>query len=168
MMRKFLGIILVAVAALSFSVSSFAKDLKIGYVDTIEVFNEYQRTKDQDKQLESKKEKAKENLEAREKEIQKIQSRLEVLKEDKQEAERAKLQEKMQEYRDVRQKEFTDIKKERDEMMKDIIEDIDQTIKDYAKKNKYDLVVNGNSVLYGVESQDLTDKILTIINKKYR
>jgi outer membrane protein len=168
MMRKFLGIILVAVAALSFSVSSFAKDLKIGYVDTIEVFNEYQRTKDQDKQLESKKEKAKENLEAREKEIQKIQSRLEVLKEDKQEAERAKLQEKMQEYRDVRQKEFTDIKKERDEMMKDIIEDIDQTIKDYAKKNKYDLVVNGNSVLYGVENQDLTDKILTIINKKYR
>lgn len=167
-MRKFLGIILVAVAALSFSVSSFAKDLKIGYVDTIEVFNEYQRTKDQDKQLESKKEKAKENLEAREKEIQKIQSRLEVLKEDKQEAERAKLQEKMQEYRDVRQKEFTDIKKERDEMMKDIIEDIDQTIKDYAKKNKYDLVVNGNSVLYGVENQDLTDKILTIINKKYR
>ncbi|MCF7888185.1 MAG: OmpH family outer membrane protein [Candidatus Omnitrophica bacterium] len=167
-MKKFLGILLVAVVALGFSVSSFAKDLKIGYVDTIEVFNEYQRTKEQDKQLETKKEKAKENLEVREKEIQKIQSRLEVLKEDKQEAERAKLQEKMQEYRDVRQKEFTDIKKERDEMMKDIIEDIDQTIKDYAKKNKYDLVVNGNSVLYGIESQDLTDKILTIINKKYK
>ncbi|MCF7887191.1 MAG: OmpH family outer membrane protein [Candidatus Omnitrophica bacterium] len=167
-MRKFLGIFLVAVAAFSFSVCSFAQGLKIGYVDTIKVFNEYQRTKEQDKQLEAKKEKAKENLEAREKEIQKIQSRLEVLKEGKQEAERAKLQEKMGEYRDVRQKELTDIKKERDEMMKDIIEDIDQTIKDYAKKNNYDLVVNGNSVLYGVESNDLTDKVLTIINKKYK
>jgi outer membrane protein len=167
-MRKFFAFLVVTAVALSFSVSGFAKDLKIGYVDTIKVFNDYQRTKEQDKQLETKKEKIKESLEAREKEIQKIQSRLEVLKEDKQEEERAKLQEKMEEYRDVRQKEFTDIKKERDEMMKDIIEDIDQTVKDYAKKNKYDLVVNGNSILYGVESSDLTDKILTIINKKYR
>ncbi|MCF7869798.1 MAG: OmpH family outer membrane protein [Candidatus Omnitrophica bacterium] len=167
-MKKFLGVFLVAVAVFSFSASSFAKDLKIGYVDTIEVFNEYQRTKEEDKQLEAKKEKAKESLETREKEIQKIQSKLEVLKEDKQEAERAKLQEKMKEYRDIRQKEFTDIKKERDEMMKDIIEDIDQTIKDYAESNNYDLVVNGNSVLYGLESNDLTDKILTIINKKYK
>ncbi|MCF7873225.1 MAG: OmpH family outer membrane protein [Candidatus Omnitrophica bacterium] len=167
-MRKFLGIILAAVVVLSFSVCGFAADLKIGYVDTIEVFNEYQRTKEQDKQLEAKKEKAQESLKTKEKEIQKIQSKLEVLKEDQKEAERAKLQEKMQEYRDIRQKEFTDIKKERDEMMKEIIDDIDQTVKNYAKKNNYDLVVNGNSVLYGIESKDLTDKILKIINNKYK
>ncbi|MFO8053081.1 MAG: OmpH family outer membrane protein [Candidatus Omnitrophota bacterium] len=167
-MRKFLGIIVAAVVVLSFSVCGFAKDLNIGYVNTIEVFNEYQRTKEQDKQLEEKKEKVKEGLEAKEKEIQNIQSKLEVLKEGKKKAEEAKLQKKMQEYRDMRQKELTDIKKERDEMMKDIIADIEQTVEDYAKKNNYDLIVNGNSVLYGAKSKDLTNKILKIINKKYR
>ncbi len=167
-MRNFLRIVLGAVIAFSFIAPGFAEGLKIGYVDTIEVFNEYQRTKDQDAQLEKKKEQAQSNLEAKEKEIQKIQSRLEVLKEGEQEKEREKLQEEMQEYREIRQKEFTDIKKERDEMMKDIINDIDQTVKDYAKENKYDLIINGNSVLYGRQDKDLTATILKIINKKYR
>lgn len=167
-MKRFLGIAVVAIVAFSFSMAGFAKDLKIGYVNTIEVFNEYRRTKDQDKQLEMKKEKAQETLEAREKEIQKIQNRLEVLKEGEREKETEKLKTKMEEYRDIRQKEFTDIKKERDEMMKKIIDDIDQTVSDYAKKNNYDLIVNGNSVLYGQKQLDLTDTILKIINKKYK
>ncbi len=167
-MRKFFSILLAVGLSFSFATGSFAKDLKIGYVNTIEVFNEYQRTKDQDKQLEVKKEKAQETLEAREKEIQKIQNRLEVLKEGEREKEAEKLRTKMEEYRDIRQKEFTDIKKERDEMMKKIIDDIDQTVSDYAKKNNYDLIVNGNSVLYGQKQLDLTDTILKIINKKYK
>lgn len=167
-MRKFLGIVLVAIVAFSFSVASFAQGLKVGYVNTIEVFNEYERTKKEDKQLEVKKEKAQKSLEGKEKELQKIQNRLEVLKEGEKEKEREKLRTKMQEYREIRQKEFTDIKKERDEMMKDIIDDIDQTVSDYAKKNKYDLIINGNSILYGQKKIDLTDTILKIINKKYK
>ncbi|MCF7916556.1 MAG: OmpH family outer membrane protein [Candidatus Omnitrophica bacterium] len=167
-MKKFLGFFLVTIIAFSFSALSFAQDLKVGYVDTIEVFNEYERTKEEDKQLEVKKEKAQKSLKAKEKELQKIQNRLEVLKEGEREKERENLRTKMQEYRETRQKEFTDIKKERDEMMKNIINDIDQAVSDYAKKNKYDLIINGNSVLYGQKQIDLTDTILKIINKKYR
>ncbi|MCF7871136.1 MAG: OmpH family outer membrane protein [Candidatus Omnitrophica bacterium] len=167
-MRKFLGIFLVAMAAFSFSICGFAENLKIGYVDTIEVFNEYQRTKDQDQQLEKKKEIIQEKLDTKEKEIEKIQSRLEVLKEDQKEKEREKLQTKMQEYRELRQKEFTDIKKERDEMMKKIVDDIDQVIKGYGKENKYDFILNGNSVLYGTKANNLTSKVIKIINKNYK
>ncbi|MCF7874742.1 MAG: OmpH family outer membrane protein [Candidatus Omnitrophica bacterium] len=167
-MRKFFGIFLVVVTALSFSVCGFAENLKIGYVDTIKVFNEYQRTKDQDQQLEEKKELIQGKLDAKEKEIQKIQSRLEVLKEDQKEKERENLQTKMQEYREMRQKEFTDIKKERDEMMKKIVDDIDQAVSNYGKENKYDFIINGNSVLYGTKTNDLTSDIIKIINKSYK
>jgi Skp family chaperone for outer membrane proteins len=74
----------------------------------------------------------------------------------------------MQEYREMRQKEFTDIKKERDEMMKKIVDDIDQAVSNYGKENKYDFIINGNSVLYGTKTNDLTSNIIKIINKNYK
>lgn len=167
-MKRFVGIVFVAVITFSFSVCSFAGDLKIGYVDTIEVFNEYQRTIDQEEELEGKKEKVHQTLEAQEEKIRGIQRRMEVLREDQRAQESQKLQEELQKYRDLRQKELVDITRKRDDMMREIIEDIDQAIKDYAAKNNYDLIINGNSVLYAPEKNDLTARILDIINKQYR
>ncbi len=148
-------------------ISGFAAELKIGYVNTIEVFNEYQRTKDQEEQLETKKEEVTKILQAKEKEIRDAQGKLEVLREDQREEEIKKLQAKMHQYRDLRQKELEGVQEKRDQMMRDIVEDIDQAIKDYAQKNNYDLIVNGNSVLYAPDNKDLTDEILKIINQAY-
>ncbi len=52
--------------------------------------------------------------------------------------------------------------------MKNIVEDIDKIIEDYAKKNDFDLVVNSNAILYGAKTMDITSQILKISNKKYK
>jgi outer membrane protein len=160
---------LLAIALLmSLPLSAFSKDLKIGYVDIFQVFNEYEKTKEYDQKLEEKKSTTEKKLEAKKDTIEKLQNKLDLLKEGEKAKEEEKLGKEVKEYRDLEREAFTDIRKERDEKMKDIVEDIDKIIKDYAKKNGFDLIVNSNAVLYGVKAMDITAEILKISNKAYR
>ncbi|MCK4519710.1 MAG: OmpH family outer membrane protein [Candidatus Omnitrophica bacterium] len=167
-MKRVFGYLLVLAVMVSFSFPCFSKDLKIGYVDIFKVFNDYEKTKDYDKKLEKKKNDVEKNLEAKKTVIEKLQNKMSLLKEDKKAKEEEKLKKEIQEYREVEREAFTDIKKERDEKMKNIVEDIDKIIEDYAKKNDFDLVVNSNAILYGAKTMDITSQILKISNKKYK
>ena len=153
---------------ISFSSTAFSQELKIGYVDIFEVFNEYEKTKEYDAELEKKKTEVEKQLDKKKEEIEKLQSKLSLLTDKQKEKEGAKLSKKMQEYRDLERKAFIDIKKERDESMQDIVEDIEKISAEYAKENGFDLMVNENIVLYGPKTMDMTDKILKISNKKYK
>ncbi|NQT28421.1 MAG: OmpH family outer membrane protein [Candidatus Omnitrophica bacterium] len=167
-MRRIVGCLLALTLMMSFSSTCFSKDLKIGYVDIFKVFNDYEKTKDYDKNLEKNKEVAEKKLKEKKEIIEKLQSKLSLIKEDEKAKEEEKLNKEVNEYRDLEREAFTDIKKERDERMKDIVEDIDGIVKEYAKDNGFDLVVNSNTVLYGADTMDLTDEILKISNKKYK
>lgn len=167
-MRRVIGCLLVLTVMMSFSSVCFSKDLKIGYVDILKVFNDYEKTKNYDKNLEKKKEEAEKKLEKKRGVIEKLQGKLGLLKEGEKAKEGEKLNKELKEYRDLEREAFTDIRKERDEKMKDIVEDIDAIVKDYAKKNGFELIVNSNAVLYGAKTMDITDEILKISNKKYK
>jgi len=150
-----------------FSFSSFSQDIKIGYVDIFEIFNEYDKTKEYDEKLEKKKESLEKKLETKKSDIEKIQNKLTLLKEEERKKEEEKITKQIEEYRNLEREIFTDIKKERDEKMKEIVEDINKIIKDYARKNKFSLVINENTVLYGEKVMDITSEILRISNKTY-
>ena len=167
-MRRIIGCLLALTVMMSFSSVCFSKDLKIGYVDIFKVFNDYEKTKEYDKKLEAKKDAAEKKLEKKKETIEKLQGKLDLLKEGEKAKEEEKLSKELKEYRDLEREAFTDIRKERDEKMKDIVEDIDRIVKDYAKKNGFDLIVNSNVVLYGAKAMDVTNEILKISNKKYR
>ncbi len=166
-MKKFFIILGGVFFIFGFSANSFASSLKIGYVNTIEVFNEYQLTIDKEEELEGKKDKVKQSLQVKEDQIRESQQRLGVLREDQLDAEREKLQKKIMEYRELREKELTDITQKRDVMMRNIVEDIDQSIKEYARDNGYDFILDGSTLLFGPEDSDLTDEILRRINQEY-
>jgi len=167
-MKKIFGCLLVFAVMFSFSSTCFSKDLKIGYVDIFKVFNDYEKTKEYDTKLEKKKNAAEKELEVKKVIIEKLQNKMSLLKEAEKTKKREELSKEVQEYRDLEREIFTDIRKERDEKMKDIVEDIDKIVKDYAKKNGFDLVVNSNAVLYGVKTLDITSQILKISNDKYK
>lgn len=167
-MKKYLIFPIIVGLLSSTSFLSFSEELKIGYVDILKVFNEYQKTKDYDKNLEQKKEEAEKNLDPKREAIKKMQSRLDVLKEEERQKEVEKIKKEAQEYQELERKTFIDIKKERDEKMKEIIEDIDKIIDEYAKKNGFNLIINENAVLYGDKVMDVTLDILKIANTKYR
>ena len=167
-MRRIIGCLLVLTVMMSFSSTCFAKDMKIGYVDIFKVFNDYEKTKEYDEKLEAKKNAAEKKLVKKKETIEKLQGKLDLLKKGEKVKEEEKLSKELKEYRNLEREAFTDIRKERDEKMKDIVEDIDKIIKDYARKNGFNLIINSSAVLYGVKAMDVTDEILKISNKKYK
>lgn len=167
-MRRIFGCLVVFALMMLFSSTCFSEDLKIGYVDIFKVFNDYDKTKEYDQKLEAKKSDVEKQLEKKKGTIEKLQSKIDLLKEDEKAREEEKLNKELKEYRDLEREAYTDIRKERDEKMKDIVEDIDVIVKDYAKENGFDLIVNSNVVLYGDKAMDLTDEVLKLSNKKYK
>ena len=167
-MRRILSLLVVVSLLLTMPASSFAKELKIGYVDIFEVFNEYKKTKEYDKVLEKEKGIEEKKLERKKGEIEKLQNKLSLLNESEQIKERGKLEDAVRDYRETERSAFIDLRKQRDEKMKEIIEDIDAVVKDYAKKNKFDLVINENAVLYGINTFDITAQVLKEVNSRYR
>jgi len=167
-MKRVLSVLVVMALFLSLPFVCFSADLKVAYVDLFEVFNEYNKTKDYDGELEKKSNAAKNQLTARREKIEKIRSKLEVLKESERKKEEGKLLEEINSYKNTERKVFVDLKKEKNEKMKEIFEDISKVIKEYAKKNKFDLVINENSILYGNKAMDITSDILNLSNKQYK
>ncbi|MFH1504416.1 MAG: OmpH family outer membrane protein [Candidatus Omnitrophota bacterium] len=166
-MKRFLFFLAALSLMCSFSFKAFSQEMKIGYVDIFEIFNEYDKTKEYDAKLEIKKKAVEKELEVKKEDIEKIQNKLSLLKEGEKGKEEDKITKKIEEYRELEREAFTDIKKERDEKMKEIVEDINKIVRDYAKDNNFSLVINENSVLYGEKIMDITSEILRISNKKY-
>ncbi len=169
MMKRGLAILLTAGLIFSFTLSCFSEGLKIGYVDIFEVFNEYDKTKDYDSNLEKKKEEIEKKLDAKKKTIEKLQNKLGLLKEEERAREEEKIMEEVKAYKDLEREAFTDIKKARDDKMKEIIDDINKIIKNYARENAFNLIISKNSVLYGDDAVvDITAAILKISNQEYK
>ncbi|MDP2922901.1 MAG: OmpH family outer membrane protein [Candidatus Omnitrophota bacterium] len=167
-MKKVISIFIGVMLLGSFSFVSSAKDLKIGYVNFIEVFNEYKKTKEYDDMLSKKQDEKEKQLKQKSEELEKMQSRLSLLKDKEKEKEQQKFETAMKDLRQVYGQARLDLRKERDEKMKEIFEDIAKAINNYAKKHNYDFIFNEgnrNIVLYGDKAADLTADILKIVNE---
>ncbi|MBD3246511.1 MAG: hypothetical protein GF333_05815 [Candidatus Omnitrophica bacterium] len=147
--------------------SADAKDMKIGYVDVFKVFNEYEKTKEYDAVLEKKKEEKEAQLQEKKEKIEQMQNKLSMMKEKEQGTQREKIAEAVKEFKSIERESFIDLKKTRDERMKEIVEDIDKVVEEFAQEEGYDLIVNGNAVLYGSGNLDITDQILKKVNQRY-
>ena len=73
----------------------------------------------------------------------------------------------VKDYKEMEWEIFTDLKKERDEKRKELIEDINGVIEEYAKDNGFDLIFYENAILYGQKSIDVTSQVLKLINSRY-
>jgi outer membrane protein len=168
--RSIFSIFLVAVISLMIVSPSYALGLKIGYVDFLKIFNDYQKTQDYETKLENKRDQMKEKnkLEQKEQEIQEMRQSLEALKEEKKQEKTQEIREKYIALEKLKRKIVSDLKAESDEKMEEIIDDIESVIEQQAKKRGYDMIVNENAILYGGEKLDLTDTVLKTLNKQYQ
>ncbi|MFH1768241.1 MAG: OmpH family outer membrane protein [Candidatus Omnitrophota bacterium] len=161
---------LISLIILVFSLSAYAKEMKTGVVDLFAVFDNYNKTKDYEKALEEEKEnKIKENkLSEKKEEIMKMQDKLELLKDKEKEKQREKIQEALIEYKSLENEVMSSLKREGDEKMKDIFEDVQNRIDDYAKTNGFSVILNKNALLYSQEDLDLTEVIIKQLNDQYK
>jgi len=153
----FLGTTLLAGAAL-------AAD-KFAYVDLSKIFSEYKKTKDYDKVLGDKEQSYTTEREKKVNEVKTLQEKMNLLSDKEKTAKKTDLENKVKDLQEYDRLKQTDLRKEQDEKMKEILKDIEDAVKQCSTKDGYTFVFNDRVLVYQDKSLDITDKVLAILNK---
>lgn len=140
---------------------------KMGVMDLSKVFDNYQKTKDYDAVLEGK---TKDYEKARNEKIDKLkemQNKMALLKDDEKEKMNKDLDSLRNDLAGFDQAQQTDLKKQRDDKIREILLEIEKVTSDYAKKEKYDIIFNDRVLVYGAEGMDVSSQVLEILNGSY-
>lgn len=163
---KGLKILLIFSVMISLAVPGFCAEKadKIGYVDLSRLFDEYHVTKEYDKTLEQKhNEYEKESKEKIEK-IRESQGKLALLKEDKKTEVEKEVETMKADLLEFDRLKKTDLTKERNEKIREILLEIEKIVSDFAEKNGYSVILNDRVLIYGAPGYDVTEEILKVLN----
>lgn len=165
-MRKASKFLLGVILGLGIVVSVVSAADKLAYVDLSRIFGEYAKTKDYDKVLADKQGAYEQERDKKVNDIKQLQDKLNLLSDKEKEAKKQDLETKIKDLQEFDRQKQTDLRKEQDERMKEILKDIEDTIRGYAEKEGYSLVFNDRVLVYQNKTLDITDKIIEIINAK--
>ncbi len=143
-------------------------ELKIGYVDFIKVFNNYEKTIQLEQELEKKREEKQQEREKLVDEIRKLKEEMELLSEEGRKKKQAEMNEKLKKLQEFDRQASKNLLKEKDDAAREIIEEFDALIKQIGKEDGYNFILNERFILYGEDQYDLTDRVLETLNKKYK
>jgi len=149
------------------AVGAAAAELKVGYVDLAKVFDSYRRTEESDQVLQQKSKQKQAELEGRVEELKKLRQSLELLNDQAREAKAREIEEKSDELKRLKSRSERELLRERNEMAKTILQEIGQTVTEYAKTNRFSVVLNQQVLLYGEEAYDVTDEVLKLLNDRH-
>ena len=167
-MRKVWVILWVTVFCLGLWVRPSLAEEKIAYVDLSRIFSEYNKTKDYDKILTDKENAYSTDREKKVNEIKQFQDKMNLLSDKEKEAKQGDLESRIKTLQDYDRQKQTDLRKDQDEKMKEILKDIEETVKQFSEKEGYTLVFNDRVLIYQNKSMDITDKIIELLNKGYK
>ncbi|MCX5657083.1 MAG: OmpH family outer membrane protein [Candidatus Omnitrophica bacterium] len=159
---------LVVLFVLGLTVHSFAQELKVGYIDISRTFDEYTRTKEADAVLEKKGLDKEAQREKMVNEIKKLKEELDLVA-DKVKSEKQKsLEDKLKVLQEYDRAAREDLGKERDNIVKEILKEIDEIIQEFGKKEGYTFIFNDRVLLYKDKTKELTDSIISMLNSRYQ
>jgi len=141
---------------------------KFGYVDLSRIFGEYGKTKEFDKYLGEKESAYTQERDKKVNEIKQYQDKINLLSDKEKAAKKSDLEAKVKTLQDFDRQKQTDLRKEQDEKMKEVLKDIEEAVKKYSEKEGYTLVFNDRVLVYQNKSMDITDKIVGILNSSYK
>lgn len=145
---------------------AFAAD-KFAYVDLSRIFSEYGKTKEYDKSLNDKQDLYEAEREKKVKDVKDMQDKMNLLSEKEKAAKKTDLEGRVKLLQEFDRQKQTDLRKEQDEKMKEILKDIEEAIKKYSDKENYTFVFNDRVLVYQDKSLDITDKIVEALSKDY-
>ncbi len=165
-MRKILTVALIGLFL--FSGLAFAQEAKIGFVDLSKSFDEYQKTKDFDKDLEKRGDIKQQEREKIVKQIRKLRDEAELLNEKAKGKKEEDIETQIRSLQEFDQEAKSELTKERDDMVRDILKEMNAVIQKYGENNGYSIILNDRVLLYGGKTLDITDEIIKILNKNYK
>jgi outer membrane protein len=142
-----------------------AKEYKIGFVDLAKVFDEYKRTKEAEKSLEDKGKSKEAERNKMVDELRKLKDEQSLLSEKAKADKQTVIDNKIKVLQDFDRVTRDSLVKERNDMLGNILKDIEKVVAEYSKANGYDAVLNSRMLLYGSEQYDLTNEVLSRLNK---
>ncbi len=164
-MKKVLMSLLVVCFTSTFP--SFAGELKIGVVYLRKAFDSYKKTIEYDQQLMEKRNEVQKKLRDLKAEMDKIKASLEVVGEKERAKKIEEYRQKERELRSAQLEAMQNIDRQRQKFMKDILSDVKAVINEYAKEHSFDIILNGDMLLYAGEGYDVTEDIIKILNERY-
>ena len=168
MNRKIAAGFLAALMMLGLSLPAFAVEMKVAYVDVGEVFDNYQRTKDQDLVLKTAgeaKEKERNDMMAK---IRSMEDELALLSADARAAKQEQLIEKKRQLEDFDRTVRQQLAEQRDKVVREIFQEIDVIVQDLSAKGGYDMVFNKRVLLAQKKNFDITAQVSAELAKKYK
>ena len=169
-MRKLSCVICAVVCALLLAVPVQAQvmEKKIAFIDLSKLFDSYEKTKEYDAVLEKAHKVYETTREEKLTQIQESTGKLALMKTEEKENLQAEIDAMKKSLMEFDQAQRTDLAKQRDERIREILLEIEKTVSDFAKKEKYDLILNDRVLIYGNETLDITEQVLTILNDAYK
>lgn len=165
--RKAVWLVVLCLAIFGMTSGAYAAG-KMAYVDLSQTFDKYEKTKVFDESLASAQGAKEKELESMANEIKAIEDKMSLLSEKEKAAKQQDLDEKNKKLKQMSQQVALDLRKERDEKLKEILQDIEKVIQSYAQKNSYDFIFNDRVMLYGAASADVTQDVIEILNNEYK
>jgi Skp family chaperone for outer membrane proteins len=168
MNRKMIAGFLAILMMLGLSLPAFAAELKVAYVDVGEVFDNYQKTKDQDLVLKTAgeaKEKERNEMAAK---VRSMEDELALLAADARAAKQEQLIEKKRQLEDFDRNVRQQLAEQRDKVVREIFQEIDAIVQVMSAKNGYDMIFNKRVLLAQKKSFDITAQVSAELAKKYK
>lgn len=146
---------------------AFAAGEKIGYVDLARIFDEYQKTKDFDKTLESKGQSKQAERDKMVNEIKKLRDEAELLSAKAKDDKQAVIDERIKTLQEFDRATRDDLRKQRDVMVRDILKEIETVIQEFGKAQGYSFIFNDRVLVFKSEGSDLTAQVIKSLNDGY-
>jgi outer membrane protein len=145
-----------------------AADNKIVYVDLAKIFDEYEKTKDYDVKLEATQNAKQVEIDKMVEEIKGMQDKLDLLTDAEKKSKQEEIDNKTKELQEFQRSAEEGLKEDRNEKLKEVLEDIQKIVEELAAQNKYDFILNDRVLLYGSDSLDITVEVLKKLNEGYK
>ena len=158
---------LTVVLGLALTAAAFAKDMKIAYVDLSRLFDNYQKTKEYDAGLQKESEGFQKERDGMINKIRDAQGKLALLKDDEKQKVQADIDKQKNDLIEYDKQKRTELAKKRDEKVREILLEIEKIVSEMAKKEGFDYVLNDRVLIYGDQSQNITNKVLKSLNDSY-
>lgn len=161
-----LTVVFLIVLSIGFGRNVFAGTY--AYVDVAKLFDEYQKTKDNDSVLKNMGEEKEKERETIVKEIRALKDELVLLADQAKKEKQDLLDQKIAKLQDFDRDAKRELSENRSKLVKEIFQDIDDVVQKYGEKKGYDMILNERALLYRNEKLDVTADILTELNKGYK
>ncbi|MDO8675782.1 MAG: OmpH family outer membrane protein [Candidatus Omnitrophota bacterium] len=159
--------ILTVVFALTMGLSAHAKEMKYAFVDLSRVFDNYQKTKDSDAVLQKDSQAFQKERDKMVEKVRDAQGKLALLKESEKQKTQADIDKQQADLIEFNKQKMTELAKQRDEKVREILLEIEKNVSAMAKKEGYDMIFNDRVLVYGDQSMNLTEKVLKGLNDSY-